>query len=235
MAADADGSIVIDTELDNDGFERDSSKFMSAIEGLTRKVDKIGSQMEQSFASLTPILSNLGAVVQGMYDDMSSRSAQAAQGAQQVAAAQNQAAQSTDRVAKSATNYDAALAKVQKQIDAQKLKLADYYKAVEDVKASTDEALKGATTDEQAAHVLEIEQIQLDGINAKYAAQLNILKQLEDEYARLLAAKAASEQPENSQAAGGASSGIGDVGNEAENAAGQSEQLRGARRRYGRC
>lgn len=127
MADRNDGSIVIDTELDNDGFEKGSDKLLGAINDLAGK-------------------------------------------------------------ASNASN--SALGKIQKQIDAQKAKLAEYFKQVAEIKASTDEALTHTTTDDQAARVLEIEQIELDKLNGKYADQLKILSDLEAEYTRLASVKA---------------------------------------------
>ncbi len=127
MADRNDGSIVIDTELDNDGFEKGSDKLLGAINDLAGK-------------------------------------------------------------ASNASN--SALGKIQKQIDAQKAKLAEYFKQVAEIKASTDEVLTHTTTDDQAARVLEIEQIELDKLNGKYADQLKILSDLEAEYTRLASVKA---------------------------------------------
>lgn len=45
-----DGSIVVDTELDSDGFRRDSDKLLSAVGDLTDAVDKLGESMLYYFS-----------------------------------------------------------------------------------------------------------------------------------------------------------------------------------------
>lgn len=56
--ANADGSIVIDTRLDNSGFQSGSNKMKSAISGLQSTVDEFGRQTQQSVSSIAPALQN---------------------------------------------------------------------------------------------------------------------------------------------------------------------------------
>lgn len=47
MAGQADGSIIIDTELDSKGFKAGSAELLSAIKSLTGKVEKLQKQMQK--------------------------------------------------------------------------------------------------------------------------------------------------------------------------------------------
>ena len=114
------------------------------------------------------------------------------QSARSTSSAYAQASQAAKTATQSSRQLDAALAKTEKRISAIKGKLTEYYKSVDAIKASTDEALKQTTSDDQAARVLEIEEIQLQQVNDKYAEQLELLKSLEAEQQRLATARAAA-------------------------------------------
>ena len=114
------------------------------------------------------------------------------QSARSTSSAYAQASQAAKTATQSSRQLDAALAKTEKRISAVKGKLTEYYKSVDAIKASTDDALKQTTSDDQAARVLEIEEIQLQQVNDKYAEQLELLKSLEAEQQRLATARAAA-------------------------------------------
>lgn len=100
MAAD-DGSIVIDTELDNSGFEKGSDKLLSAVKDLTNAVDNLGDNMMQSFQGFLPLLQSIGNSTSQIY-------AKLTDSGQQVADANAQAASSVKNVASAAKNADSA-------------------------------------------------------------------------------------------------------------------------------
>ena len=52
MSNKADGSIVIDTKLDNSGFSRGSREMESAINSLQRQVDALGRRMDSTFSDM---------------------------------------------------------------------------------------------------------------------------------------------------------------------------------------
>jgi len=56
MAGTSDGSIIINSELDNEGFERGSDKLLAAIKDLTNAVDNLGDNMMQSFKDIIAIM-----------------------------------------------------------------------------------------------------------------------------------------------------------------------------------
>lgn len=240
MADKADGSLVFETDLDNDGFEKGSNKLLSSVESLTQAVNKMGASMQQSFSGITAILQNMSAASQQSATaatDQATQAAEAASNAQQsatsatnqvaeagtaasnaqqsAASASNQAAQaaetaskaqedaaSTTQQATQATGqYDKELAKLQRQIDSAKTKLADYYQALDQIHDSTDESLKLSESSEQTERLLEIEQIQIEQLNEKYQSKLALLQQLEERYAQVAAAREAAVQNAMNQSA----------------------------------
>lgn len=54
MANGADGSIIIDTELDNTGFQRGSDKMEKATQGLSQTVNKVGQDMANAARAAIP-------------------------------------------------------------------------------------------------------------------------------------------------------------------------------------
>ena len=187
----ADGSIVIDTELDNDGFEKGADKLISSVSTLTRRMEAFGSEMRQAFAGITNLLQNLTTATRGAGASAETGTQQATQ----AAGAAQQAATATNAVTAATRNYDKELARLQKKIDTGKNDLAGYYQELAQIQQSTDLALSQTTTDKQASNVLEVEQVQIDTVNQKYAAKIATLQQLEAAYARVEAARDASNQP----------------------------------------
>lgn len=187
----SDGSIVIDTELDNTGFDKDSGKLLSAVKDLIQAVEVLGDNMMSAFSKITPMLESVASSTAATGQKTSEAATQATQANAEIANAMNNTQQSINNTAKATSNYESALAKMQKQIDAQKAKLSEYYAQMERISQSTNEMLKHAETGEQVRHVLEMEQIEVQKLNEKYSAQLNTLADLEAEYQRV--AQAASQ------------------------------------------
>lgn len=52
MASGSDGSIIIDTSLDDTGFERGSDKMLKSIQGLTKDINRLGSDVAKSFSAV---------------------------------------------------------------------------------------------------------------------------------------------------------------------------------------
>ncbi len=186
----SDGSIIIDTELDNEGFESGSGKLLSAIKALTQTIESFGTSTERSFVQIISLLSQMTSAAGEVNAEMARTATQVADANERAAQSEQQLAQSAQQAkqAMGSTVSDAQLTRIQKQIDATKAKLAEYYAEKERIAAQTDEALAQTTTDDQAARVLEMEQIQLQNLDAKYAAHLTQLQRLEAEYQRVAAA-----------------------------------------------
>ena len=213
----SDGSIVIDTSLDNDGFEKGADKLLDSVNGLTQRIESFGSEMRQAFSGITTLLRDLTSATRGAGSSADTGAQQATQAAnaaqqsaqaqaaaaQQSAKAQTQAAQKVVQAQGSASNsikyttrdiekFDKQLSRLENKIELAKVALADYYKAVEDAKNSSYMDLALVTTDDQANNVLEVLAITLASIEKKYAKELTILKQLESEYAKVTQAREAA-------------------------------------------
>lgn len=90
MASNADGSIVIDTELDNEGFESGSNKLLKAVEDLTGAVDVLGDNMMRSFQQVIPLLQNIANSTSQVYGGMQSAATQTEQATQSLAQAEQE-------------------------------------------------------------------------------------------------------------------------------------------------
>ena len=197
MADNHDGSIVIDTELDREGFEQGAEKMLSALKELTANIKGFGASMGKSMETAIATLRAIGQTTDAIYERLGGGATQAADANSRFASSMNEARDSVSGAAEAAGAYDSALAKTQQKIDAQKAKLSEYYSQLEAIQASTDEALRLTTTDDQAARVLELEEIELQKLNEKYADKLKVLKDLEAEYQRLAAAQSQARQSGN--------------------------------------
>lgn len=96
MSDKADGSLVINTELDNEGFEKGSDKLMASIESLASKIDAFGGDMRQAFSGITSTLHALSAAINGTAtntDDNVRSATRAVDAAEQAAQAQADAAE----------------------------------------------------------------------------------------------------------------------------------------------
>ena len=72
MAGNSDGSVIIDTELDNSGFDKGSQKLLDAVKDLTGAVDNLGDNMMRSFQTIIPVLQSIGAAVSQTHSDIAS-------------------------------------------------------------------------------------------------------------------------------------------------------------------
>ena len=122
----SDGSLILDTELDNSGFEKGTDKMLKAVENLTAEVKHFGTEISKSLQLAVNMLTGIGSTTDAIFEDIGQRSQQAANSQIQFVQATNQARQAVSGMAAAANNYDTALAKTQQKIDAQKAKLADY-------------------------------------------------------------------------------------------------------------
>lgn len=84
MAENADGSIVIDTELDNEGFKKGSEKLLNAVKDLTNAVDNLGDNMMNSFGKITPLLSSIAASAASVNAKITETATQAAESNEQI-------------------------------------------------------------------------------------------------------------------------------------------------------
>lgn len=86
----ADGSIIIDTELDNSGFEAGSKKLERAAVGVRNKLESIGTSAQKALSGVLPTL------VKGLEQISHGQQSLTAAGAREAAAAQAQIARAAD-------------------------------------------------------------------------------------------------------------------------------------------
>ncbi|MGN0363701.1 MAG: hypothetical protein ACI4ET_12760 [Bilifractor sp.] len=113
----ADGSIRIDTELDNSGFEKGSAKLIAALEGIQKTLDSISDTLSEGLNSVIKTLQQLGSQAQSTAQTTSQAAQQtqsatesAAQSAQQAAQTTQQANNQTAQSARSTAAAQAAAA-----------------------------------------------------------------------------------------------------------------------------
>ena len=180
--AEHDGSIVIETGLDNDGFKHDSAKLLSAIERLTQKVDALGVGMKESFIGLSGMMQNITTATEAQAAAMSNSAQKGTAAASvnaKVRAATAEMAEATKAAAQEVQRLQREYAKVEKQIATAEKNLAAYNAELENIHQGTDEMLQQCETTDQVNKVLEIEKIQIDTLNQKYATQIETLRQLQ--------------------------------------------------------
>lgn len=82
-------------------------------------------------------------------------------------------------------NASGATEKLEESLTQAKGRLRDYYEELKGIKKSTYDMLRSASDDEQANNILEIQKLQVDALNEKYAAQLaaveKITRELEEQ------------------------------------------------------
>lgn len=132
MANNSDGSITIDTELDNSGFEKGSDKLLGAVKDLTSAVDTLGDNMMRSFSQVIPLLSNISGSVSAVNDKMTETATQTAdandrvieserqvsQVAQEAAQAVNQQGQSVGALASGAASAQTSISSLEREVNA---------------------------------------------------------------------------------------------------------------------
>lgn len=192
----------------------------NSVEGIQQKMSGAATQTAQANEQVIDTQQRVAQAAQDTANAVQNEGEAATAFANAVAASKSSASEMNKQVeslssglktassesAKTASSYDRALTKIQKQIDSQKQKLAEYFSELHRIEASTNETLQHAESREQVEHVLEMEQIEVQKLNEKYASQIKVLQDLEAEFARLAKAKA------EAQAAGGAAGGgSGDI------------------------
>lgn len=188
----ADGSIIIDTQLDTSGFKGGSDELLKAVRDVTASVDQLGDNMMNSFSQVIPLLSNIAASTGAIQAGMQA----GAQATQQTTQAQQTATEAinatteaihreTEASEKQERVTASAVEKAQAKLDAAKAKIGEYYTELEAIQASTDEWLKQSQNGEQTENILAIEAQQIAALNEKYAPQLENIRKLEEEYERL--------------------------------------------------
>jgi phage-related protein len=98
----SDGSIIIDTELDQTGFEQGSDKLLGAVKDLTAAVDTLGDNMMASFQAITPLLQSIAGNTSAIYATMNTEGQQAVETNDAVTASEQNMAQAAQEAAQAA-------------------------------------------------------------------------------------------------------------------------------------
>ena len=99
MANSADGSIRIDTSMDNSGFEKGSEKLLAALKDLQNSVDAIGDTLGNGLDSVIKSLQALSTQATTTNQQITDTAQQAAAANQQVTQTAQEAAQATQAIA----------------------------------------------------------------------------------------------------------------------------------------
>lgn len=73
--ANSDGSVIIDTELDNSGFERNADKLLYSIKELVSSVRTIGTSIEKAVQTSLPLLQRMTDMLSEAYGSVESSGA----------------------------------------------------------------------------------------------------------------------------------------------------------------
>lgn len=85
MAAEqSDGSLIIDTELDREGFEKGTDKLLTAVKELVQAVDTLGDNMMRSFGKMTPMLQSVANATASINEKMGAAATQTAEANERV-------------------------------------------------------------------------------------------------------------------------------------------------------
>lgn len=104
MANQNDGSIIIDTELDNTGFEKGSNKLLSAVKDLTNSIDNLGDNIMRSFERITPVLSTIAGSVSQITGAMRNEATQVAEANDEIVSSEQRVASSAQQAAGAISN-----------------------------------------------------------------------------------------------------------------------------------
>ena len=152
----ADGSIIINTKMDNSGFGKGSAEMKSAISSLQHQVDALGKRMDSTFAQMQRTMSNSARSAQQYSKAVSNASK---------ASGKNKQAESVeerfDRIRKSLDEINEAAAKVKagdpKALDEYNAKVRQ---AREDIESLTREITQAAQTPVKTQAFKELEEME---------------------------------------------------------------------------
>ncbi len=179
MSEQADGYIIINSEIDPSGFESDSQKLQNAIKSLNNKVASMGTTFQkavlgnaasvQSFASKTAVLQQTISDIESKMQELGKRKVPT----EMFAVLCEDAEEAKKKAAECAKEIE----KLDKQYDKAENGLSGYYKEKAAIEQSTRELL-GKSDVSQKGAVLEIEAAQLEQLNEKYQKKLDTIREI---------------------------------------------------------
>ncbi len=179
MAEHVDGSIVVDTELDSEGFQAGSSELQKAVKSLNTKMQALGPTFQKALSGNQSAITAFDAKAAALKKTISEIEAKMTDlGNQKVPTAIYTKMRADTQ--KQLVQVEKSITSLNTKLESAKAKLSDYYREQAAIKESTDEMLKGARSSRQTENILGIEKAELDALNAKYAKQLQTVKQIEE-------------------------------------------------------
>lgn len=179
MSEQADGYIIINSEIDPSGFESDSQKLQNAIKSLNNKVASMGTTFQkavlgnaasvQSFESKTAVLQQTISDIESKMQELGKRKVPT----EMFAVLCEDAEEAKKKAAECAKEIE----KLDKQYDKAENGLSGYYKEKAAIEQSTKELL-GKSDVSQKGAVLEIEAAQLEQLNEKYQEKLDTIREI---------------------------------------------------------
>ena len=155
MADRADGSIIINTKMDNSGFGKGSAEMKSAISSLQHQVDALGKRMDSTFAQMQRTMSNSARSAQ-QYSKAVNNASKASGKNKQAASVEER----FDRIRKSLDEISEAAAKVKagdpKALDEYNTKVRQ---TREDIESLTREITQAAQTPVKTQAFKELEEM----------------------------------------------------------------------------
>lgn len=96
--ANSDGSIIIDTELDNSGFDKGSKELLDNVKALVSSVRSIGTSIEKAVQTSLPLLQRMTDMLSEAYGSVESSGEKVAASNERMATSEQRAAQSVSQV-----------------------------------------------------------------------------------------------------------------------------------------
>ena len=109
MAAESDGSLVIDTELDREGFEKGVDKLLNAVKELTQAVEILGDNVMRSFGQMSPVLQSVANATSEISGKMGQTATQAAEANERVIGTEERVAGAAQEAANAVNQQGAAV------------------------------------------------------------------------------------------------------------------------------
>ncbi len=180
MAERADGSIVVDVDLDAEGFKAGSAQLQRAVKSFSAQAEKLGPAFQKAMSGNMDAIAAFNGKAQLLESTMANvRKEMLASADKLVDTQESEAlASAAEKAEQEQAQLQKSIAGTQEKLEKAKISAQGYYDEVAKAQASTDAMLKNADTGEQVDRILEIEKQELDQIEKKYASQIGKVKEL---------------------------------------------------------
>ena len=180
MAERADGSIVVDVDLDAEGFKAGSAQLQRAVKSFSAQAEKLGPAFQKAMSGNVDAIAAFNGKAQLLESTMANvRKEMLASADKLVDTQESEAlASAAEKAEQEQAKLQKSIAGTQEKLEKAKISAQGYYDEVAKAQASTDAMLKNADTGEQVDRILEIEKQELDQIEKKYASQIGKVKEL---------------------------------------------------------